>query len=340
MKKILCVDARMLSSSGIGTYLKNLLPRIEPFFDLKALLNKDDLPLFKMISNGHPVEVKAPIYSLTEQVALYRQIPFCDLFWSPHYNVPLLPIRARKKIVTLHDVCHLALPHFPKYKKLLAKLLMSQAMKLSDAVITVSSFSKREITSYFSEHESKINVILNGVNPLNPFQTKQLRETPFILYVGNFKAHKNLERLIQAFLLLPEPLDLILIGGPKFKSPSPRVKILDSITDDQLPFYYANARMFVQPSLYEGFGLTPLEAMACGCPVVSSSFASLPEVCGEAAYYINPLEVESIVLGMSEVLSNDLLRARLIAAGYKRIEAFSWDIAAEKTVSLFQQILS
>lgn len=332
MKKSLCVDARMIDYSGIGTYLRNLLPFLEKDFALTLLVKE---------KNGSGIDFDCPIYTVKEQLLFPYKVPSCDLFWSPHYNVPLLPIRAKKRAVTIHDLCHLAMPeHFPLIKRVPASLLLKNALKRSSLILTVSEFSKREISKVLPHKESKIHVVLNGIEKKKGELDIEEIGSKFLLYVGNIKPHKNIGRLLKAFSRLPPSYELVLAGRvsmPIELLEAPRVRVLGEVSEGTCRFLYEKAEALIQPSLYEGFGLTPLEAMAFGCPVISSPEGGLKEACGDAAFYIDPLSVDSLYQGMKAVLEDEKERERLILAGFERIAQFSWQKAADKIKELFAQ---
>jgi len=211
-------------------------------------------------------------------------------------------------------------------------------------VMTVSEFSKKEICSYLGLKENSIHVIWNGVAKNTPsFCPKGfcLKERSFVLFIGNMKPHKNAKELIQAFLQLPKTYHLVMVTPRKEElEPNPRIHYLHDLSKEELSFLYENASLLVQPSLYEGFGLAPLEAMQKGCPVVVSNQASLPEVCADAAFYIDPNNIESLYRGMQKVLEDPLLRKDLIEKGYKRSEVFSWETCGLQIKDLFLEVLS
>lgn len=342
MKAKICVDARMLFASGIGTYLQSLIPRLEKTFEMTLLIRKSEEKWASEHFSSFLINLDIPIYTVKEQMSYPFKIPSCDLFWSPHYNIPLFPILAKKRAVTIHDVCHLAMPQFfPGWKRSMASFLLKESVKRSDLVLTVSEFSKKEITAHMPGFARKIQVLVNGGQ--KKYGDEKLEEVkldnPFILYVGNNKPHKNIDRIVKAFHLLPSCYDLILVI-PEKDLPllnHPRIKIFQKISEEKLKFLYKKAELLIHPSLYEGFGLTPLEAMSFGCLVVTSFTASLPEVCGEAAYYVDPYDVDSIYKGMKEVLENKDLAHKLKLAGYKQEKRFSWDSTADKLIELFNQ---
>lgn len=369
MKKyLITIDLRMINYSGIGTYLRNLLPFLkESFFAIKAIGNDEEIKKFELEKNIEIIPFNVKIYSLSEQLFLPFKIPRVDLFWSPHFNVPLLPIRARKKLVTIHDVFHLAFYEtFSVPQRVYIKTIIEGAVCLSNKIITVSNFSKSEIIKYTKVNSNKIEVIYNGVDRnkfrpldkefLSKFRTKYPEK--FILYVGNVKPHKNLKNLLRAFsLLLRSSLKdyYLLIVGKKegfITGDKDVFKILEEdlilrdkviftsyIQDNELPILYNLASLFVFPSLYEGFGLPPLEAMACGCPTVVSNTAALPEICGDASFYVNPYDPNDIADGIIKVLNNKALKDILIKRGFERVKLFSWKKSAEEHLRVIQEII-
>lgn len=353
MKK-LCIDARMLYASGIGTYLQNLIPDLSHHFDLLALGYPSELYSLKEKNycNFQILPVSLPIYSIAEVVKLPFKIPLCDIFWSPHYNVPLLPIRAKKRVVTIHDVFHLAHYHELSLKqKIYTNLHFNAATKLNDLIITVSEFSKSEILKYTKANANSIKVIYNGINHVlfrkieDSKRLKEVRQTyhlpsHFILFVGNVKPHKNLKNLLLAFNLVKENIPdykLVIVGKKEgfitadptlfhfIKNEKLEEKILftDFVPINDLPVIYNLASLFVFPSLYEGFGLPPLEALSCGCPVIVSDRASMPEICGKAVTYFDPELPEEI--GQAILRKLKLSRAdRILEQEIKRIVSFRW----------------
>ncbi|MBU6447086.1 MAG: glycosyltransferase family 1 protein, partial [Verrucomicrobia bacterium] len=188
----LCIDARMAFSSGIGTYIRELLPFLQSAFRLILLVDRP------WREGCEQILFNAPIYSVQEQIQYPFKIPPCDLFWSPHYNVPLLPIRAKKRIVTIHDACHFVFGSFAE--KTYAKWVMGKALQ-SHRAITVSQFSKKEIEKRFGP--THLTVIPIGVNrerfspqpPSESVRQKMGLPPKFALFVGSHKPHKNLQRL-------------------------------------------------------------------------------------------------------------------------------------------------
>jgi len=353
--KTLCIDARMAFSSGIGTCIRQLVPYFnQPPFRVILLVGKKAQVWCDGIEQIH---FSSPIYSVKEQISFPLKIPSCDLFWSPHYNIPLLPIRAKKRIVTIHDACHLALGQFfSKMERFYARTVMHAALHRSDRVVTGSLFSKIELLRFLGKPKRDLKVIPIGVNRdrfrqvAEPFVIEKVRRKyqlpeKFILYVGNLKPHKNLSGLLQAFerLSLPD-LGLVLVGKNQGLRNSignisaNRVFELGEIPEEDLPVLYSLAELFVFPSFYEGFGLPPLEAMCCGCPTVVSNAASLPEVCGDASLYFRPEQPHEIAESIFKVLSDDILREKIIRTGFERVDRFNWAETARKYREMFEEI--
>jgi glycosyltransferase involved in cell wall biosynthesis len=161
---------------------------------------------------------------------------------------------------------------------------------------------------------------------------------PYILYVGRITPLKNTERLIQAFFLIKEKkLTLVIAGRGTIKCKDEKVRVLNYIKREDLPALYSGALFFVFPSLYEGFGLPPLEACACGCAVLASSTSALREVLEDAAFYVEPESVESIAEGMKQMVEDEGLRDKLRKKGERRVKEFSWSRAAEQTLKVLRR---
>jgi len=274
-------------------------------------------------------------------------------------GIPLLlnlvntaPLLYNNKATVIHDI---SWHHFPKsvskkfyycYKFLIPKIINS-----SKYVFTVSHFSKNDIIK-FANLKLKIDVVYNSVS--KNFKKIDFSKDKIILSVSSLQPYKNLSSLIRAFIKLKNKYDfaeykLVLIGGINnavfsktdiFKLTENRTDIIFTgyIDDESLVEYYNKSFLFVLPSFFEGFGIPPLEAMACGCPCVVSNAASLPEVCGDAAYYVNPYDVEDIARGIEKVLTDENLRQELIKKGFENVKRFSWEKSARKIIEILNQI--
>ncbi|HDZ00216.1 MAG TPA: glycosyltransferase family 1 protein [Nitrospirae bacterium] len=355
------IDVRMIDSSGIGTYLQNLIPKIISHykgidFSLLGYKKMADRFSWTRCDNAVLINCNSNIYSIAEQLELFQKIPKdTTLLWSPHFNIPLL--YTGKLVVTIHDMFHIAMPEFIKglHKKLYSKGMFTAVCHKADAILCVSKFTKAELTRLMNVDNLIIHTIYNGVNRKWSSTEKKTRPyiKPYIFFVGNVKPHKNIVRLIDAFqrILNKTPHDLVIVGkrdefitGDKeafirASKLGERIYFAGYIDDDTLKSYYSYADALVFPSLYEGFGMPPIEAMACGCPVIASNAASLPEICGDAAYYVDPYDVESIAEGMHKVLTDDNLRQNLIKKGRERARLFSWEKSADEYIKVFDEVL-
>jgi len=367
MKKI-CVDARMYLASGIGTYLRSLIKALheEGTYSLEVITSSEVLKYAPEVQQYNIVLSNAPIYSLKEQIELPLKISPCDLFWSPNFNVPILPIQAKKKIVTIHDVFYMAHSNTLSFhKRHYARMVTRKAARNSDMVITDSEFSKGEICKLTGISADKIKKIHLGVDPhyfsrreldeqSNEIQIKYAPPSRFILYVGNIKPHKNILKLIEAYKLWiqrsPRDVHLVLIGKHFQDYPvrdliendaqlKKLVHFYSSVENSELHWFYSRALTTILPSLYEGFGFPPLEAMGCGCPTIVSTAASLPEICGDASYYIDPNSIDSMIQGFDKVTQDEVLRKSLSDKGYQRVKEFQWGKTFAEHMKVFQQVI-
>ncbi len=354
------VDARMTDIAGIGRVLRQLLDQLlQRMPELRFCLLGDVETLRQYASERVEVRQCMPkLYSLREQWELWRAIPpQTELFWAPHYVIPLA--YRGKLLVTVHDVMHLALPVYREawHKRLYADIMFRAVAEKADAVVVVSEFTRTELPKYTRIKGDRVTVIPNAVDAGWFVQGEGERgrrlDTPYVLYVGSIKPHKNLVRAMQAFARLPQawPHRLVLVGmhegllGADAEAIrlagelGERVVMTGKVSDAALRCYMAHAEAVFMPSYYEGFGLPPLEAMACGAPVISSNAASLPEVCADAAFYCDPWDVESMRHALATVLQDANLRQQLRMKGYEQVQRFSWERAAEDYARVIRDML-
>jgi glycosyltransferase involved in cell wall biosynthesis len=367
----IAIDARKLRDYGIGTYIRNLLrhlSRLDSATEYVLLCRPEDRELASNLgSNFRCVLEPARPYSVQEQfripLALRRER--ASLLHEPHYVLP--PLTPCRSVVTIHDCIHLRFPQYLPSRAAYAYARGSlwAATHRADRVLTVSEASKKDILDYFHIPETKIDVIYNAIDerfnePPAPDEIERVKERyqlndPFVLYAGNIKPHKNLERLIEAFHMFRRPpfenVKLLIIGDEITKYPTLRravhrlklhkhVRFFGFVPDQTLAALYRLAAVFVFPSLYEGFGLPPLEAMASGAPVITSNVSSLPEVVGDAAVLIDPYNPEAIADAMRRVLSDESLRQQLKERGHIRARHFSWDRSIQRVHEIYQEVLS
>jgi len=283
-----------------------------------------------------------------------------DLYFEPNF-IPVR-IKARKIVTTVHDFSFRLFPDaHPKDRIQYFEKNFSKNIRRSDRIITDSLYTKNEAVEFLGVPGEMVTPIHLGVDHgVFKRYAKEALETcrrelglpdKFFLFVGTREPRKNLDRLVRAYSELPEPLQrefsLVLVGprgwGEGDSSArdklGKRVMVLDYVETQKLALIYNLARVFAYPSLYEGFGLPPLEAMACGCPVVASRAASLPEVCGDAAYYVDPMDVHSIAEGLYKVLVDDELRRSLTEKGGERAKLFTWERTAQQTLKVFGDVI-
>ena len=364
------IDARKLHDFGIGTYIRNLLhqlARIDQATEYVLLCRERDKDVAAKVGpNFRAVVESAPAYSLSEQIrvpiALRRER--IDLFHAPHYVLP--PLVHCRSIVTIHDCIHVMFPQYlpGRLAYAYARATLWTATRRADRILTVSEASKSDILRCFNVPAAKVVVTYNAIDP--PFLIEPAHEEfarareryqlvdPFVLYVGNIKPHKNLERLIDAFDRVRqhgfENLTLVIIGDQISRYQGLRravhrhklhkhVRFLGFVSPGTLAVLYRLASVFVFPSLYEGFGLPPLEAMASGTPVVTSNVSSLPEVLGDAAILVDPYDPESIADGMRQALEDADLRATLIGRGLAKVREYSWEESVRRVHDIYVDVM-
>ncbi|MFP9227673.1 glycosyltransferase family 4 protein [Pectobacterium cacticida] len=265
------------------------------------------------------------------------------------------PINYRNKIVTHHDVTYKKYPQSYSWKfRIFYNLCIPLMIRNTHHTITVSEFSKRELLRFYKIRERNISVIYNAVNakfsPSESVTNDNNNNNKYILAVSSNNYHKNFHVLISAFKSINDPQLTLLVVGENNKNFSKqnydsvtldkRVKFLGRVSDDELIKLYRNARFFVFPSLYEGFGIPPLEAQSCGCPVIASNSASMPEVLRNSVIYFPPNRVDLLQERMLQFLSDDNLRKEKILAGYENTKRFSWYKSAKKLNEVIQEVLN
>lgn len=368
------IDARFFGSigKGLGRYTQKLIENLENT-DIQnqyfVFLRRENWDEFQPRSkNFTKVLADIPWYSLREQVQMPKILAKCgpDLVHFPHFNVP---VRYKGRfVVTIHDLILFRHPtrkastlSAPAYfiKKQAYRRVINRAVKNSEKIIAVSEHTRKDILKNFNVRPDKVVVTHEGVDaadrPLTETSETILKKygiiKPYILYVGNAYPHKNLERLVLAFreLTKKHPGLSLVLGGKtdyfykrlkKFTEDNhiPRVVFSDHIDDDHLPVVYREAKLYVFPSLYEGFGLPPLEAMARNVPVASSNSSCLPEILGDAACYFDPRGISEVAEAIEKVLEDFDLREKLIAAGREQIKKYSWKKMAKETLEIYQSV--
>jgi glycosyltransferase involved in cell wall biosynthesis len=325
---MILADGRWQGAHGIGRFSTEVLTRLHNTHILK----------------GGPAPLSAQ--NLLWQAYHLRQVQkHYSVFFTPGFNP--VSFSALPFVMTIHDLIHL---HTPGKWKILKKsyyeTLIKPAIKKAFGIITISHYSKNAILNWAPIASEKISVIHPGISKnLTPHGAAWKPGYPYLLHVGNItKSHKNVERLIQAFqnANIERNIKLILTGKPyaELLALIQKNKLVDRIvfsgalTEDVLAEYYRGALALVFPSLHEGFGLPPLEAMACGIPALTSNVTAIPEATGDAALLIEPMDIDAIRIGIEKITQDAVLRQQLITRGLKHVKLFNWDNTAAEIQTL------
>jgi glycosyltransferase involved in cell wall biosynthesis len=295
-----------------------------------------------------------------------------DLIHAPHtFWRPLLT--KTPFVVTVHDLLDYMYRARTNndIRRTIHSYMTRQVMRRAARIFAVSNFTKRDVARYFNVNPEKIEVVYNALDEnflrghSTPAEQAIMRgryqvDSPFLLYTGRISPHKNVARIIEAFSALKAELakdgtfpdlKLIVIGDEVSRNPDIRravirsgmqheVRFLGYVSIEVLRIFFDMAKVFVFPSLYEGFGLPPLEAMAHGTPVVAANTSSLPEVVGNAAILVNPENVFEISHALHRVLTDQSLRERLKAAGLEQAQRFSWDVSVRRMLEVYEEVVA
>lgn len=280
-----------------------------------------------------------------------------DVFFSPTHYLPIFTPSC--SAISILDVSYIHFPEFFKTADLRQLTLWTRySVRKAKKIFTISRASKDDIIKIYKIPSDRVVVTYPGIKMETQnlkLKTQNLKDKfgmdkDYILFVGTLQPRKNIIRLVEAFSTLDNKnISLVIVGkkgwlykeilsSPKKFGAEERVKFLDFVSDEDLPNLYKNAVCFVLPSLYEGFGLPVLEAMKYGCPVIISNVSSLPEAGGDAALYVNPLDVDDIAKKIKSVLENPNLRKELIDKGYKQVKKFNWEKTAKETLKVLEGI--
>jgi len=368
------IDARMYGAeqTGIGNYIRNLiinLAEIDKNNQYVIFLSKKEFDKFQVPGeNFKKIKTESHWYSWREQIML----PFdllgerLDLMHFPHFNSPIF--YPGKSVVTIHDI----IPFFFPGNKMNSlarrsafRLVFATSIKKASTIIAVSASTKSDIIRHFGAKESKIAVTYEGVSDdfkILPNRDK-IREKiaskygitkPFLFYTGVWRNHKNITGLVRSFAILKKELGSgyqLVLGGkedpfyPEVKKTICSLRLEEDIIcpgfipADELCEFYNICSLFVIPSFYEGFGLVGLEAFASGAPVISARITSLPEVLGECALYFDPKNHQEMAGAMIKVLTDNILREKMVKSGCERVKIFSWRRMAEETYKIYNKIL-
>lgn len=363
------IDARLVyyNRAGIGEYIVQLvhaLANIETGGDKFVLLQsrKDKTNIIENHGFGRK-SLWTPSHNRFEQAALGFEVSRIklDLLHSPDFIPPFR--RNCKSVITIHDLAFLLYPHFLTKESARYYGQIDQAWRRTDHIIAVSEATKQDSIKMLGVPEKKITVIHEAANPIyRPIPAAEAKahvkkhykiDKNFILFVSTIEPRKNLPGLLQAYRRLRDDYkrdELLVLAGANgwlweevYETVSrlnleDHVAFLGRVPSEDLVHLYNAARLLVHPSFYEGFGLTPLEALTCGTPAIVSNTAALPEVVGDAALLIDPHDIEGMTVAMMRVLTENELRDDLSSKGLKRARQFSWEKAAQKTLEIYHKV--
>jgi glycosyltransferase involved in cell wall biosynthesis len=361
-----------LYPGGVHRYTTGLINELlDDRVDIEAVLyipasNCPDNDLYRnknidIYSTPVPLNMASTKASLSRlyyhQISLRKSLKQKEvsLLYSPVPEGLLIPIT--KQIITVHDLIPLVIPESTKLLKYYYSIILPRLLKVSDAIFVVSESTKKDIEKYYPDLDKPIHVKYQGYNSSvfnmednsNIEQIKErydLQGTEYLLVVGECRAYKNTTAVIQAFsLLTSKNIKLVIVGKlnksdedihsiPKHFGVQDRVKFLGYVPNEDLATLYQGAVAFVFPSLYEGFGIPLLEAMACGCPIAASNTSSIPEVSGSAAVYFDPHDIDDMAKVISDLLASESLQSRCRTLGLERVKSFSSSVLSRAVIDL------
>jgi glycosyltransferase involved in cell wall biosynthesis len=372
----IAIDIRRAGDFGYGTYVRNIInqfARTDTTTEYLLIGQQSHIQKFDPLPENfqllnYPSDPGSFHTHLHLPYLLHKR--GVDLLHMPWFYAPaIVPTRL---VITVHDLTDVLMPPHgvPEMMQAGRLYFARRALARADRILAVSHSSKRELSRVFNVPEEKIEVVYNALDerfvrePM-PMDADRILERhavndPFVLYAGNIKPQKNLPRLIEAFAVVkadlrdhPEyaNLKLLLIGDSAQEHSDLRRAVLRSRLQGDVRFlgfvphsvmrvFYSRARAFLFPSLYEGFGLPPLEAMAHGAPVLTSSVSSLPEVFSQAALLVNPENVFEIARGIRQILTEDVLRETLVRRGYELVRKYSWERSAEQVRDIYRSVIA
>ncbi len=367
----IAIDARKIRDFGIGTYVRNLIrglaeiDRENSYFLITGPAGREAL---KNLPENFRVTIqRSPVYSIRELFTLSQHLLRLrvDLYHATHYVMPLIvPCRA---VVTIHDIIHLLYPEFlpNRLAFLYAERMIRRSLKRGDRILSVSKNTKADLKSYFQVDGKKIEVVYNGIEDVyrRQLSSEDLErwmrnlglQRPYLLFVGNPKPHKNLDNVVKAYARALElhdfPHPLVCVGdrdGIEFKirqrarqlGIEDRIVLLGHVAQEALPAIYQGCAVFLYPTLYEGFGLPVVEAMASRVPVITSNTSALKEIAAGYADLVHPLDLEGMAEAIVRCVSDSDHRRSLRKLGGRRSEDFRWRQAAEQTLDIYHQTLA
>lgn len=349
--------------TGTENYSYNLIRELLALdHDNDYLLYLREDPPSYLLNIANVTFKKIPLPRLWTQAGLASEAVFNppDLLFIPAHTMPFVRRPGLKTVVTIHDLGAEFLQEYHQFpQKLYLNKTTEFVARFASHLIAVSQSTKKDLTERLGVSEDRITVVYEGWDrdvfhkpkgeEIDSVRARYHLDNDYLIFVGTIQPRKNLERLIEAFARAKVGVDLVLAGKPGwlvdpiFAAPQrygvkDRVKFLGPVSNEELPGLYGGAKALAFPSLYEGFGIPVLEAMASGTVVLTSKTTSLPEVGGEAAEYVDPNNVGSIKEGLERIVINEQLRHRLLENSIKQIQKFSWEKAGKETLAVFERV--
>ena len=374
----IAIDTRRMYEFGLATYIRNVVRTLGRIDSVNEYFLVGVAPRLAQLGalpeNFHTLPLLNPEASFANYIEMHRVIHAheVDLIHVPNtFWRPL--ITKAPFVITVHDLLdYMYRAHTNNgMRRTIHNYMTRQVMQHAARIFAVSNFTKRDVSRYFNIRPEKVEVVYNALDESfqrghsSAAEQEMMRgryqvDSPFLLYAGRISPHKNVARIIEAFSALKgelakqgeyPDLKLIIIGDEVSKNPDIRravirsgmqqdVRFLGYVSIDVLRIFFDMAKVFVFPSLYEGFGLPPLEAMAHGTPVVASNTSALPEVVGHAALMVNPENVFEISRALQRALTDQPLRERMKAAGLEQAQRFSWEVSVRRMLKVYEQVVA
>lgn len=373
MKTVINALQYKQNSSGIGVSIKQLFGRVSEFSCDEVLVvlakdspefpvneeDKDRISLYRI-----PFKKSQNLQRLFFQTFVMGR-KFCkdSILLTTDSKVPFFLPKSCKVVSLISDLATYRMPEaYQKSRVLWWKLQYRYLIKRADLFLCVSEFTKRDMTELWNIPENKIHVVYNAadkrfklsgnIQGIEKVKLKYGIPEKYFLFVGNFNPRKNLERIILAYDKLKKETDceekLVIVGehGWKFSQNKAlkdikykeEIIFTDYVADEDLPAIYEGAKIFLFPTLYEGFGIPIVEAQSCGTPVLTSNITAMPEIAGKAAVYVNPYDVDDICEKTKEILQSSELRKKLKAEGLENIKRFDWETSARKVNRILENL--
>lgn len=346
------IDCDVLKNkkTGVEEYTLNIINSVSSYTNVNLLHDKK---IKHYIFDKYDEQLfNLPKYPLSRFInsILFPQNPKTKIIHCPTPTGPFwIKPKNKKLVVTVHDITPLIFSKHHNFKrKIYYQVIVKKLLHQANKIISISETTKKDLIKFYKIPESKIKVIYHGVSikhTSKPIPKKYKIDSEYILYVGTVEPRKNLIRLIEAYNKIKPKEKLVIVGASGwknkdiYKKQNKNIIFTGYIPDEDLNKFYSNAKIFIYPSLYEGFGLPILEAMACKTPVITSNTSSMPEVGGDAVIYVNPTNTNDIANKLKELLNNKPLQKQLSEKGYKRSKQFTWDKTAKETIEIYRKLL-